>query len=70
MAYRIDENRCVKCGLCITECPDEAIVGKNPYKVSTSLVYESVWIDPDRCTDCGTCVSMEYWCPAEAIHKA
>jgi len=69
MPSRIDETRCLKCGLCIKNCPHEAILGSNPGKVSTSDVYERVWIDPDLCQDCGTCTSMDYWCPAEAISE-
>jgi NAD-dependent dihydropyrimidine dehydrogenase PreA subunit len=67
MPSKIDERRCLKCGLCIKGCPHDAIQGSNPNKVSTSDVYERVWIDPDLCQDCGTCTSMDYWCPAEAI---
>ena len=67
MPSRIDEARCLKCGLCIKNCPQGAIEGSNPHKVSTSDVYDRVWIDPDRCTDCGTCTSTDYWCPAVAI---
>ena len=69
MPSKIDESICLKCGLCIKNCPHEAIEGTNPSKVSTSDVYERVWIDPDLCQDCGTCTSMDYWCPAEAISE-
>lgn len=69
MPSKIDESRCLKCGLCIKNCPHEAIKGTNPTKVSTSDVYERVWIDPDLCRDCGTCTSADYWCPAEAISE-
>lgn len=69
MPHKINEILCVQCGLCITKCPDNAITGENPTRVSTSLVYGSVRIDPELCTDCETCLSEEYWCPAEAIVK-
>src|ERR1035437_2375066 len=69
MPSKIDESICLKCGLCIKNCPHDAIVGTNLSKVSTSDVYELVSIDPDLCQDCGTCTSMEYWCPAEAISE-
>ena len=26
MAYKINDKRCLKCGLCVTQCPEEAIV--------------------------------------------
>jgi ferredoxin len=69
MPRAIDESRCLRCGLCIKGCPHEAIKGVNPSRVSTSMVYESVCIDPGLCQDCGTCLSMDYWCPAEAIYE-
>ena len=67
MASKIDENKCLKCGLCIDNCPHQAIKGKGEHRVSTSKVFELVWIDPELCQDCGTCTSTEYWCPGQAI---
>jgi len=55
MAYVISED-CMACGTCAGECPNEAIVEGDIYR-----------IDPDKCVDCGTCASV---CPAEAIHQA
>jgi ferredoxin len=63
MASKIDENKCLKCGLCIDNCPHQAIKGKGEHRVSTSKVFELVWIDPELYQDCGTCTSTEYWCP-------
>ena len=67
--YRIDENKCVKCGLCIMECPSNAFVGEGQYNVRHSVVYQSVRIDPSRCTECGICVDTPFWCPAGAIYR-
>ena len=53
MAYVISED-CIACGTCIGECPVEAIMEGDIYK-----------IDPEMCTDCGTCADC---CPTEAIH--
>ncbi|MFH0895312.1 MAG: 4Fe-4S binding protein [Bacteroidota bacterium] len=55
MAYIITED-CTACGTCISECPVEAIVEGDIYK-----------IDPEICTDCGSCADV---CPVEAIHPA
>ena len=53
MAHRITEE-CVACGVCLDECPEQAIgEGEELYV-----------IDPEKCTDCGTCVEA---CPSEAI---
>ena len=70
MAYKIDTKKCLKCGLCVTECPEEAIVVDETVTESDGLVLYTARIDPDKCTDCGVCVSHEWWCPAQAIVKA
>jgi len=70
VAYKIDTKKCLKCGLCVTDCPEEAIVVDETVTESDGLVLYTVRIDPDKCTDCGVCVSHEWWCPAQAIVKA
>lgn len=52
MAYRITDE-CIKCGICVDECPAEAISEGEDYV-----------IDQDICTECGSCVSAY---PNEAI---
>ena len=54
MAYVINEEDCVKCGACESECPVEAI----------SEGEESYVIDSDLCTECGSCAEV---CPNDAI---
>lgn len=52
MAYRIKDD-CTACGLCLEECPVEAISeGEEKYS-----------INPDDCTDCGACAEV---CPVDA----
>jgi ferredoxin len=59
MAYLINDD-CTACGICITECPNDAISEGNPIYV----------INPALCTECvgfydePQCVSV---CPVEAI---
>ncbi|MBN1455245.1 MAG: 4Fe-4S binding protein [Methanomicrobia archaeon] len=49
---RIDQEKCISCGLCVAACPKD------------SIHYDAVyWID-ERCDDCGTCVDR---CPTRAI---
>ena len=55
MAHQINDV-CVVCGICIFECPNEAISEGDPIYI----------IDAAKCNDCGICVSA---CPAEAIKK-
>jgi ferredoxin len=67
MAYTINTKRCVRCGLCVAECPAKAIVVDEEVTESDGLVLYTTRIDPVKCTKCGVCVSYEYWCPAKAI---
>ena len=52
---RVDEKRCVACGVCVKECPMNAVsVWKGCYAV----------INPEICIGCGKC---ERSCPAGSI---
>lgn len=59
MSLLINDN-CINCGVCVQECPNEAISEGDPFYV----------IDPNRCTECvgfydqPQCVEV---CPTEAI---
>jgi ferredoxin len=64
----IDEQRCFKCGLCVSWCPQQAIIGVGRDSISHSLVYDKVYIDADVCTDCGSCMTEGRPCPSEAIY--
>jgi ferredoxin len=52
MAYIINDE-CIACGVCVDECPVEAISEGDDIDV----------IDPELCTDCGSCADV---CPVEA----
>ncbi|MDD5062847.1 MAG: 4Fe-4S binding protein [Candidatus Marinimicrobia bacterium] len=54
MSYCIDQETCVSCGDCVSECPREAIS-------ENGGVFT---IDPNRCNDCGVCAPA---CPVGAI---
>lgn len=69
---RVDSEKCLGCGKCSEECPEEvshefeeglykrkAIYKPFPQAVPTSFV-----IDPESCIECGSCVDV---CPADAI---
>ncbi len=45
---------CEGCGICISECPEQAISMEGQHAV----------IDQEKCIKCGTCRSV---CPCEAI---
>lgn len=70
MAYKIDETKCLKCGLCVTQdCPEDAFVVVDKVKEDDGLMRYTVKIDESKCTECDTCFSHEWWCPAKAILK-
>lgn len=49
----VDESKCIKCGLCVTYCPDGCVE-----------LNEKVEFDLDYCKGCGVCAEE---CPKEAI---
>lgn len=53
MAFIVEEEDCIACGICEEECPEEAI---QEDEVAT--------IDEELCLDCGIC---EEECPEQAI---
>lgn len=69
MAYRIDMKKCLRCGLCVTQCPEKAIVVVDKLKEDDGLILYTCRIDPQKCTSCDECFSFEWWCPAKAIVK-
>jgi ferredoxin len=70
VAYIIDKKKCLKCGICIDECPGNAIILEEKFTEADGLNLYMVSIDPKICNDCRTCVSFEWWCPAKAIAQA
>lgn len=68
MALKIDESKCVLCGLCITDCPAGAFKGEGEHMVGQSRVFDSITLDESLCIHCGDCTTKDFWCPAEAIY--
>jgi ferredoxin len=69
MVYKINPEKCLKCGLCVTQCPQKAIIVDNKVTESDGLTLYTTRIDPQKCTGCDECFSFEWWCPAKAIVK-
>jgi ferredoxin len=69
MEYKINPQKCLKCGLCVTQCPQKAIVVDKVVKEADGLMIYTTRIDRRKCTSCDTCFSHEWWCPAKAINK-
>ena len=69
MAYKINTKKCLKCGLCVTQCPDKAIAVDKKVTEDDGLTLYTTRIDQKKCTLCNACVSHEWWCPAKAIVK-
>jgi Na+-translocating ferredoxin:NAD+ oxidoreductase RNF subunit RnfB len=55
LVYEIDAAACKGCGLCLKQCPSDAIVGapKSPHHII-----------PERCVACGACVEV---CNLDAV---
>jgi NADH-quinone oxidoreductase subunit F len=58
VTYKIDTELCTQCGLCIENCPDQAITVE---KVDGEEIHV---IDQAKCTHCGKCAEA---CPVDAI---
>ncbi len=50
------EEKCIRCGDCITACPEDALVMNN-----------KAMIDRKKCSTCGACVEV---CPTESLTRA
>lgn len=54
MAVIIDKDLCIGCGICVDECPQEAL------RVEDNIAV----VNEDACIECGICIGE---CPQEAI---
>jgi len=55
MSAKISEEKCIRCGACMDECPEGAIC----YQVNNIPI-----VIEEDCTNCGLCVSV---CCPEAV---
>ena len=53
---RVDEKKCLGCGICVKFCPMDSIWMQNSH----------AYIDEDECVDCGACLKSAR-CPSDAI---
>jgi 4Fe-4S ferredoxin len=64
--FKINNEKCIGCGLCIKACPNDAFLSPNldgKIRIKTQDLIPDV-PDPQKCSYCGTCA---YICPMSAI---
>ena len=55
LTYKIDAEKCIGCGMCMRQCPADAI-SKTDY-IAPGHKLPSLTIDPSKCVKCGACLS-------------
>jgi len=55
LKFEVDQDVCIKCGICYRRCPADAIEWKKK---------EPAYIDKNKCIKCMSCISN---CPSDAI---
>jgi 2-oxoacid:acceptor oxidoreductase delta subunit (pyruvate/2-ketoisovalerate family) len=61
----IDTTKCIKCGICVSFCPEGCISGADVKKVLQEREFAKV--DYDYCKGCGICANE---CPVKCITMA
>ena len=56
MSVKVDRNKCIYCGGCVSVCPVNAL----------TLKETRIEADANKCIDCGACIKF---CPVGAIEK-
>ena len=63
-SFSFDREKCIACGLCVMECPNEAIWLQREKDENNKNVVTGYKIDLAHCLSCGLCVES---CPTKCI---
>lgn len=61
---KILTSRCIGCGMCLDECPLDAI--RVAGKKADDKAYAQCEVDYNKCANCGAC-TIDFSCPADAL---